>query len=203
MNFAEIEHVWRSSHNRPSAEIIERDRRRFLAELERRNRGFVVFIAIVIGMLAVITGRAIVSQIGAAPGGGRVDFMNEWGAFLMLGLPWFAVFFFLREHRRARRRAATDGPSISAGIRTLLDEARFARLRLKWVAWLHGAVLAILPVVVFQLRAVGKAGDEILLPAFVIWPLIVAGILVGLWYHDRRKLRPWEEQLRALLKAYE
>ena len=203
MNFAEIEHVWRSSHNRPSVEIVERDRLRFLAELERRNRGFVVFITLVIAVLAVITGRVIVNQIGAVTGAGRVDVMHEWGAFVMLGLPWLAVFFFLREHLRIRRRAATEGPSIRAGIRALLDETRFARLRLKWVAGMHGAVLVILPIVVFQLRAVGKAGDEILVPAFVIWPIIAAGILAGLWAHDRRKLRPREEQFRALLKAYE
>lgn len=203
MNFAEIEHVWRSSHNRPSAEMVERDRLRFVAELQSRNRGFVVFITLVIGVLAMITGSLIAHQLGAAPGAGRVDILGEWGAFLLLGLPWLAVFFFLREHLRHRRRLAVDGSSIGAGIRALLDENRIARLRLKWVAGMHGAVLAILPVVVFQLRAAGKAGDEILVPAFVIWPLIAAGILVGLWYHDRRKLRPRDEQLRALLKAYE
>lgn len=203
MNYVEIERVWRSPHNRPSTVERERDKQRFLADLRRRNRGFAIFITLVFTVLTVVTGRAVLAQLGTVPGPGHVDIFREWGAVLLLGLPWGAAIFFLREHLRHRRRHAAGVHSIGTSVRALLDENRLARLRLKWIAGLHGALLLLLPVVVFQLRAVGKAGDEILIPAFVIWPVIAVGILGGLRFHDRRTLRPRQQELEELLRSYE
>jgi hypothetical protein len=73
----------------------------------------------------------------------------------------------------------------------------------KIVLLLHGLVLLVLPVVVLQLRAAGKAGDEILVPALVLWPLLAAGIGGALLYYHRRRLLPRKRQLEALLAAYE
>lgn len=94
-------------------------------------------------------------------------------------------------------------PTLADSVRALLAENRIGRARLKIVAGLHGTILLVLPLVVYQLRVAGKAGDEILLPAFVGWPLIAAGILLGLWWHDRRKLQPRQHELDELLKSYE
>jgi peptidoglycan/LPS O-acetylase OafA/YrhL len=88
-------------------------------------------------------------------------------------------------------------------LSALLDEIAMARARLKVVASLHGATLVLLPLVVWQLRKTGKAGDEILWPAFVGWPLFAVGILVALWWYDRSRLRPRQRQLEALHREYE
>lgn len=203
MNFAEIEHVWRSPHNRPTAAQLEQDRIKFTADLRRRHRGFVLFMTLVCTGLTIVTGRLAAHWLWARPHAEPVAISREWGALLMLALPWLAVFFFVRQFRRHRLRPAAGAPSISASVRALLDENRLARWRLACVAGLPGTLLLILPLVVYQLRAVGKAGDEILIPAFVIWPLIAVGILSGLRFHDRRTLLPRKRELEALLNSYE
>lgn len=220
MNFVELEQVWRSPRNRPTAAQVEEMKLKFTDELRRRRRGLVMFLSVIIGVLAVLTGRMLWVVIaangaggaegaagGAAGGvggtGAQIDVGREWGALVLLVLPWSAVFFFMREHLRQRRRHAQVPDSIRASLSALIDENRFARARLKWVAVLHGALLILLPLVVYQLRAVGKAGDEVLVPAFVLWPLISVGILLAMRYHDRRKLVPRQRELEAMLRSYE
>ena len=57
-------------------------------------------------------------------------------------------------------------------------------------------------VIALQLRAVGKAGDEILLPALVIWPAYVAMMIAWFgWYYFRRLL-PRKCQLEELAQSY-
>jgi hypothetical protein len=204
MNFADIENVWRSPHNRPSPAELEKQKMKLVADLRRRRRGFAIFITLVFAVLAAMTGRLVFHVLWAAPStSSDIDFSQEWGVLLLFPLPWLAALFFYREYRRHRLRHVNAEQSIGASVRALLDENRLARTRLKWVSVLHGAVLLVLPLVVYQLRAVGKAGDEILLPAFVLWPAIAIGILLALRFHDRRTLLPRKLQLEALLNSYE
>jgi hypothetical protein len=201
MNFADLEKTWRSPLNRPDAAALERMKQSFLNEHDRRRRANKRFLLIVGAVLTVITLRFLGAALWSR-GPGQVDFAREWGAVLFLLIPWAGVIILARHlsrHDRAHGRAGT----IADGLRALLAENRVSRWRLRVVAGLHGAGLLVLPVVVYQLRAVGKAGDEILVPAFLIWPLIVAGILAALWWHDRRKLEPRRRELEELLKSYE
>jgi hypothetical protein len=201
MNFADLEKTWRSPLNRPDPAALELMKQSFLAEHDRRRQAGKRFLFIVVGVLTVITLRFLGVALWLR-GSGQVDFAREWGAVLFLLIPWVGIVIIARHlarHDREHGRAGT----IADGIRALLAENRVSRLRLRVVAGLHGAGLLILPVVVYQLRAVGKAGDEILVPAFVLWPLIVAGILSAMWWHDRRKLAPRRRELESLLKSYE
>lgn len=203
MNFAEIEAAWRSPQNRPSRDEVDEQKREFVAQLKRRRRGFALFLSIVIASLILITGRAVLLLIHPGDGRDPVDLSREWSFLLMLALPWAAAVAFAWQQRNHKKRYANYNQTIAQTTRALLDQNRLARARLKLVAALHGVLLLLLPVVVFQLRSVGKAGDEILLPAFVIWPLIAVGIILSLWIHDRRKLRPEKDRLESLAAAYE
>lgn len=203
MNFADIETLWRSPHNRPTPAQMEKIKMKFDTDLRRRRRGFMIFIALVIGVLSATTAALVVHALRAGPAGTGIDFSEEWGALVLLVLPWGAAILFLIQHRRHRMRYAEGEQTIGASVRALLDENRLGRVRLKWIGGLHGALLLVLPIVAFQLRAVGKAGDEILVPAFVLWPLIAAGILCGLAYYDRATLLPRKRELEVLLKSYE
>ena len=80
---------------------------------------------------------------------------------------------------------------------------RLARFRTRLIAALNGVMLLVIPLVVFQLRAVGKAGDEILVPAFVLFPTLMVAVLGGMVFHYRRKLLPEKAELEALLRSYE
>ena len=201
MNFAEIEAMWRSPQNQPSAAELECRKKELIADLRRRHRRFVGFVAFVIVLLTTVTVRLALHVISPAPGASAIDPTREWGAFLFILLPWIVPVILIRQYRRHRTRHAHFVRSIPESVRALLDENRIARLRLALAAGLHGAMLVLLPLVVMQLRAVGKAGDEILVPAFVLWPLIAVAIGAALWFYDRRRLLPQKRRLEALLHA--
>lgn len=199
MNDAELEHAWRSPRNQPAVADVAAARARFLADLGRRRRGARLLLALVGGVLAVVTGRIVVA---AWPGGASpvLDPVRDWASLLFLAVPWAGFALLARRMLRHERTHAGAERSVGAAVRALRDENAMARARLKVVAGLHGATLVLLPLVVWQLRATGKAGDEILGPAFLGWPAVAGAILAGLWWHDRRHLRPRAKQLDNLLR---
>jgi len=202
MNFADLEQTWRSPHNRPESAALNALKDAFLAEHDRRRTVHKRFLLIVGTVLTVMTLRVAAALLWPDAGRGVLDPAREWGALLFLLLPWAGVVILARQLSRHDRDHGAAG-TVADGIRALLAENQVSRRRVRVMTGLHLAALGLLPLVVWQLRAVGKAGDEILLPAFVGWPLIAAGILAGLWWHDRRKLAPRRRELEALLKSYE
>lgn len=203
MNFAEIENTWRSPLNRPDPATLDHMKNAFIAEHDRRRRGqklFLFWLGTVLTFLTLGFAFRVIRPDPLKPG---IDFAREWGAVLMLLLPWGALVVLARRFSRHDREHGHPASTLAGSLRALLDEVRASRTRLRIVAWLHGATLLVLPLVAYQLRAVGKAGDEVLVPVLVLWPLIAAGIGAGLWWRDRRKLRPRQHELEALLKSYE
>ena len=49
----------------------------------------------------------------------------------------------------------------------------------------------------------GKAGDEILVPAFVLLPLLMLGVSGGMLWRDRQILGPRQRHLESLLASYD
>lgn len=201
MNYAELEQAWRSPLNRLTPAEIAALHARLTGDLRRRRRGTALFLAVVIGGLTLITGRFAWWMIG--PGRAEFDPVREWGAVTFLCLPWLAAVGLAVAYWRHRSRHPDLSAPLAGIVRALLDENRVARSRCRAVAWLQGTALILLPVVVWQLRAAGKAGDEILVPAFVIWPLIAGGVLFGLRRHVRRTLEPRRLELEGLLGEWE
>ncbi len=202
MNFAEIENLWRSPHNRPSAAELEAQKMKLIADLRRRRRGVATFIWMVFSALALMTGRFALFLFSPNPGADRMDFAHEWGVLIVLALPWIAAILIARQYLRHEKEHGNYERSVADSVRALLDENRLARRRMKIAAALHGGFLLVLPVVVYQLRAVGKAGDEILLPAFVGWPVVALCIGTAMVYNYRRKLLPQKRELEGLLESY-
>jgi hypothetical protein len=203
MNFADLEKTWRSPLNRPDPSALDQMKTEFIADHDRRRRNQKRFLFLVVAALTVITLRFLAFALRPDTVQPGFNPAREWGAVLLLLLPWGGVVFLARQLTRHDRAHGDPAPSLAGSVRALLAENRMSRTRLQAMAWLHAAILLALPVVVYQLRAAGKAGDEILLPAFVVWPLLAASILLGLWWHDRRKLQPRQRELEELLKSYE
>lgn len=202
MSFAEIENVWRSPRNRPSAAELEKQKKEFVADLRHRRRRSLGLLCLTFLPLAFITGKLAAHVFWPDPRLDAVDLGREWGVLPFFALPWIGWFYLVRLHWRHHVEHAQDQRSIGASVAALLDENRAERTRCKAVGALLIASVVVLPLVVFQLRAVGKAGDEILLLAFVVYPAYVAGVLVWLAFHHRRKLKPRQHELETLLQAY-
>jgi len=202
MNFDDIQKTWQSPHNRPSAAQLEKDKMKFLTDLRKRNRGAVFFMLWILGVLLVITGSAFLHLLWPDSAKDAIDLTREWSIVPLLALPWFCLLVFFEKYRRYRAAHPNYEHSISASVRALLDENRLARDRQKWAAALSGVMLLLMPLIVHQLRAVGKAGDEILVPAFVLLPALMLCIFLGMLWQQRRVLLPRKRELEALLATY-
>jgi hypothetical protein len=203
MNFAEIENTWRSPHNRPSAAELEKQKMEFVADLRRRRRSNVMLLCLVFVPLAFFTGKIVLHLLWPDPALDKVNLSREWGIIPFFILPWIGWLVMLHLHRQHRARHARAERSISASIAALLDENRTQCTRYKVTLWLLIASVFILPLIVVQLRAVGKAGNEILIPALVVYPAYVVIVVICSTFYYRRKLLPRNQELQALLRSYE
>lgn len=197
MNSADLERAWRSPRNSADPAALAKAGDRFFADLERRRRARRLFLALVLGALTLLSVRV---ALATWPRGGAsaIQPARDWAALLFLALPWTGFALLARQMRRHERRHRQAGATIRDTVRALLDENATARAGLRVTAGLLGATLLLLPVVVGQLRATGKAGDEIIWPAFVGWPLLAGAILTALWWQDRQRLLPRRRHLEAL-----
>jgi hypothetical protein len=203
MNFDEIESVWRSPHNQPSATQLEQHKMKLVTELRRRHRHSRGLLWITAVPLLFISFKIIRHALWPDPSHTPLNWEREWAVLPFLTLPWLGWFMMLRLYLRHHRRHPDYDRSISASVAASLDENRTERTRYKVITGLLAGSIPLLLLVVEQLRAVGKAGDEILLPAFVIWPAYVALMVAWFgWYHFRRLL-PRKRQLEELAQSYE
>jgi hypothetical protein len=199
MTYDDLQSAWNSPHNQPHPEEFERQKKRLIQRLRRQHRGFVAMIGLAtFWMLAFGTMFARRGLHGMA-----FDPVREWGAPLLFLLPLAALALLWSRFFVHRSRHVGHADSIRASVAALLDENRLARFRTKLIAVLNILVLVVVPVCIDQLRASGKAGDEILVPGFVVFPAIMLTVLAAMSLHYRRKLLPEKAELEALLRSYE
>ena len=203
MNFDDIQQTWRSPHNAPSAAQIENDKMKFITDLRRRRRSSLGLICLVFIPLAFFTGKIVSHVLWPNPALDPVDLSREWGIIPFFALPWIGWMVLIYLHRRHEARHANYDRSIHASVAALLDENRTERVRYRLIAWLLITSVVLLALVVHQLRVVGKAGNEILIPALVIYPAYVVGMLVWFGFLHRRKLLPRKRELETLLQSYQ
>jgi hypothetical protein len=202
MNFAEIETMWHSPHNRPNQARMEEIKMKFVTDLKKRHRGTVIFLWFIFLLLSFFTTKMVLQVIWPDPAWDKVDLLQEWGLIPFVALPWAGWAIMVALHRRHQSMHPNYAGSIHASVAALLDENQVERTRQKVIAGLLVLSALVLPIVVHQLQAVGKAGNEIVMPAFVIYPSYVALALVGSAWRYRRKLLPRKRELEALLASY-
>jgi hypothetical protein len=202
MNFAEIEKTWQSAANQPAAAQLEKQKMNLIDELRRSRRASRGLLWLTAIPLVLLTGRLLLHAIWPAPGLDPLDLTREWVVVPFFLLPWVGWGLLWRWQRRHEAAHGNYAQSIQAGVAALLDQNR----REGWRSQLVGALLLLsLPLVggiVWQLRAVGKAGDEILIPAFVIYPTYVALTVAWITRDHLRKTLPRRKELEELLAAY-
>ncbi len=202
MDLGDLTRVWRSPHNQPSAAQLQEDTMQFTADLRRRHQGFVAFMAFVLAGLVLTTGMILFHLISPGSSDDAVDFAREWAIVPFFALPWVAWIYFVVQYRRHLRRHPDYDASIRASVQALLDENRLARRRNMLIACLQGGFLLILPLIIRQLKAVGKAGSEIDI-MFVFVPAVFGTIMLGMLWNHRRTLLPRKRELEALLESYQ
>ena len=199
MNFADLQNIWASAHNRPTASELEAQKQRFVRALTRQRRGFFAFLALPVAALLVMT--ALVNWRTFGPSGATAG--DEWAGPLLLLLPWTAVFVFIRLQIAHVRRHADYRESIPASLRALLDANRRAQLRATTILWLHVASLPLLALAISQLAEAGKLRPHELRSMAVFFGGVIIVSIVGVLFIRACKLRPERERLLVLLRDYE
>ena len=202
MSFDDIQKAWQSLHNRPDMAQLEKDKMKFVADLRRRRRGNLLFLGLVLSLLVLITGKLAMHVLWPDPALKSVDVRREWAVIPFFALPWVGWLIMVHLHWKQYVRHPHYDRSIGASVTALLDENRAERTRYKFIGCLLIASVAALPLIVYQLRSVGKVGDEIMIPALVIYPLYVAGVLIWARVYYLRKLLPRKRELEALQASY-
>jgi len=202
MNFEEIESVWRSPHNQPTATELEQHKMKLVAELQRRRRASRGLLWIALLPLCFITFKIVRHALWPDAAHTSIHWEREWAVLPFLALPWLGWFLMLRLHLRHQRRHPDYDRAISASVAASLDENRTERVRCQIIVGLLAGSIPLLLLIVQQLRAAGKAGDEILLPAFVLWPAYVAAMAAWFGWHYFRRLLPRKRQLEELAESY-
>jgi hypothetical protein len=202
MNFADIEKTWQSAANRPAADQLEKQKMKIIDELRRSRRAQRGLLWVSAIPLVLITARLVLHALWPDPALDRLDLAREWVIVPFFLLPWIGWFLIWRSQRQHEARHGGYAQSIQASVTALLDQNRREGLRSRVVAALLLISLPLIGGVVWQLRAVGKVGDEILIPAFVIYPAYVT-LMVGWisWEHARKTL-PRRKELEGLLADY-
>lgn len=203
MNFEDIESVWRSPHNQPSATELGQHKMKLVAALRRRHRASRGLLWLTLIPLLFLTTLIVRQVFWPDPALDQADLGREWAVIPLFALPWAGWFVMLRLYLRHQRRHPDYDRSISASVAASLDENRTERTRHKVIAGLLLASVPLIILIAHQLRAVGKAGHEILLPAYVIWPAYVALMVAWFGWHYFRRLLPKQSQLEALARSYE
>lgn len=199
MDFERLERVWRSNANSPNAASAAHLMEEIMDTLKRRRRNFEVFISLIGMALLVWTVKVIwegmTGQFPFDPG-------LEWGLFLLLALPWIALFTVrgaYNKHLRAHPDPYTSAPDT---LRALIDENATARRHL----WLGGlfiaALVGVIALVLRQLLEVGKMSSENVMQGSLLFGglLVVVLILTAADYAFR--LRPEGRRLQRLLHEY-
>lgn len=197
MSTDELHRAWKSPANRPSPEMIARDRESLVATLRREHRGFVFRMVAALVLLAVPTGGLIDHLVNDGP----FSFSGEWSVLLLLALPWVGAGLFIRRQLRHRREHRDYDRSVRQTCQALLDANQAAQHRARVLFWLFGFSVPVVAVCILQLQAVGKARPNEAASLAVVLGTILAGSAAAIFWEYRR-LRPEENRLAGLVAEF-
>lgn len=203
MNFDDIQKTWHSPLNRPDRAELEKLKMNMIADLRKRRRSHLGLLLITLIPLLFVSLKIGHHLVAPDPSLDPVSLSREWAIVPMFVLPWVGWLIMARLQQTHHRKHADYDRSLQASVAALLDDNRVERLRYRIVTALLIISVPALALVVYQLRSVGKAGDEILIPALVIYPLYILGVVLGCSYYYRRRMLPRKHELESLMAQYE
>jgi hypothetical protein len=200
MDFDRLERVWRSTANSPNAASVAHLMEEAMDTLKRKRRDFEMFTGLIgLGLIiwtAKVVWEVVTNQFSFDPG-------LEWGLFLLLGLPWIALFSVRRAYNKHLHAHPDPYASAPDTLRALMDENDTARQRVKLGGLFMVAMVVVVALVLWQLLEVGKMSSQDVMQGSLLFGglLVVVGIGTAADYAFR--LRPEGRRLRQLLREYD
>ncbi len=197
MNFDDLQNVWNSPHNSPTAP----EQKRLLIELnqtlqnKRRNHlVWLVWTFLQLGLISVFVGWLIFAT-------DKLTVSREWSVIVLLLIPWFGAGLYLKQFLR---------PALSNGgnsdIVNSLNAAKAAnlaeQLRLKILGVMYLVFLPALALAMRQLHSVGKITprETLSMALFLGAALTISACVVAFRYYFR--LVPRKRHLDFILNQY-
>jgi hypothetical protein len=202
VNFDDISQTWQSPNNRPTKAQLEDMKMNMESELRRRRRSNLGLLVISLCPLLFFTAKIVLHLVWPQPDHTPVDLSREWAVLPFFALPWIGWLVLAALQRTHSAQHHSYNASIAATVTALLDENRHQQTRHKLVCVLLALSVPALGLVVYQLRSVGKVGNEIIIPACVIYPLYVLGMVLWLRWHHVNRTVPRQRELESLLHDY-
>lgn len=192
MNPPDLATLWNSPANRPHPAAWDAMLSKIRDRQRRRRRLFLgVLITASIQTILLIVSLTIRGFGGSGGIDGLVGSLSrEWAAVFLLGLQTAAVVRFWILHGKGDRLAPGAGENLRAGLEILWRENRRTCARQKTIAALLAVMAASMPLVVNQLQAAGKAGEEIRLPFLLGVPVLAVAVILGMAWHFLKILGP-------------
>jgi hypothetical protein len=199
MDFERLERAWKSSANSPSEAAKTYLMEEMMETLHSRRRSFRGFIVMIGLTLTAWTGKIIYDVIvNPFP----FDASREWAAFPLALLPWLALAFVARQHRRHMAAFPDPEASVPATLRALIDENASAQARTRWMAGMMVVLVALLGIMLAQLVAVGKMTPQNVFQGSVLFGAILGSIWAYYGWAYFKRLRPEGERLKRLLAEF-
>lgn len=196
MNDDTLHDLWTSPANQPSDEAGRKLAAHFLSRVRRRRQfqaGWLIWSFLLLSLVSALA----VSQIARR---GPEILRAEWALFPLLVLPWIAAVYFLRQFLRERVAAQTLLLPLQEALLTAQASNASARKRLRMVAVLYAAVVPVVAVSIFQLRAAGKVSDRDTVSMVVAFSVILGLGALGIAFRYFRFLEPERRALEAQLQ---
>jgi hypothetical protein len=195
MNLDELQELWNSGGNQPTAEHRDRLMRQFATRLRRRRRHELAWLVWTFFVLTLLTGFASWQIFGTD----KVNVAGEWALVPLLVIPWvFAVVFLKRSLRGALPGHGCDA-TICESLANAMAANNAQRSKLKIVAVMYVIFLPVLAFSIWQLHSVGKVSSRELMSMATFFGAVLALSAGAVLARYRFGLVPEREKLKALL----
>jgi hypothetical protein len=193
MNLDEMQTLWKSPGNRPTA-VQQQLADKFTRRRIRRRRFQTAWLINTFVWLTLITVLAVWNVMEQ-----KVAIGREWALIPMLIVPWAFAIHFLRRHLNPVPAIPGGELSVAGSFHAALVSNRTEQSHLKLVASLLVIMLPILGVSLWQLHAAGKASSRELTTMAIFFGgvLLISGAGIAARYFGR--VLPQQRQLNALL----
>ncbi len=200
MDFERLERVWRSNANSLNAASARQLMEEAMGTLKRKRRDFELFTGLIGLALFIWTAKVIWEVV---TGQFLFDPGAEWGLFLLLALPWIALFSVRRAYNKHLQAHPDPYASALDTLRALMDENDSARQRV-WLSGLFmGALVGVVALVLWQLVEVGKMSSRDVLQGAVLFGALLVFVGIGTAADYAFRLRPEGRRLQRLLREYD
>ncbi|MDC7684894.1 hypothetical protein PQU92_16540 [Asticcacaulis sp. BYS171W] len=198
MKLETFERLWRAHANDLSQTAQACLMEDMMQTMKRRRAGqsaFFLFLAAVLGTMTFVFGYGVIKHDNFDP-------TREWGAIVMLIMPWIALILMKRAFDRHVRRFPDPAASLPEQLSAQLDENRMAQQK----AVVMFGLMALFPVAtgvaLWQLLSVGKMEVAHVQQGALLFGSVLGISLVIQIVRYLRVLKPEGERLKRLLEEY-